>query len=160
MKPIIAIDPGQNGGIASLDEDGIICAIKMPDTEGDLCAVLRSLIGPNVTAYVEEVGGYTGGKGAPGSAMFNFGRGFGFILGALAMASIPVVLVKPQKWQKHFGFGKKLKRITKKGKEVTDNTEWKNRLKAKAQQLYPASDVTLSTADALLILAYAKREEI
>ena len=79
--------------------------------------------------------------------MFTFGRGFGFLLGALMAMGIAVVLVKPQKWQKHFGFGT-VKQSGGKG-------PWKRKLQAEAQRRFPGYDVTLKTADALLILSWA-----
>jgi hypothetical protein len=41
-------------------------------------------------------------------------------------------------------------------------TEWKNRLKAKAQQLFPqqSKHITLKTADALLIAEYARKNNL
>jgi hypothetical protein len=40
-----------------------------------------------------------------------------------------------------------------------NKTIWKNKLKTRAQQLYPGIKVTLANADALLILRYAELEE-
>lgn len=150
MKRILAIDPGASGGIAWVMADDNLTAAPMPKTEGDAVDLLNAAIaqGCNV-AYVEEVGGYCGAA-MPGSAMFNFGRNFGFILGVLAARGIRVELVKPQKWQKHFGLGTV--------KESGGKTPWKNKLKQKAQQLFPHLDITLKTADALLILEYGGKQ--
>lgn len=150
MKRILAIDPGASGGIAWVMADGNLTCAPMPKTEGDTVDLLNAAIaqGCNV-AYVEEVGGYCGAA-MPGSAMFNFGRNFGFILGVLAARGIRVELVKPQKWQKHFGLGTV--------KESGGKTLWKNKLKAKSQQLFPHLDITLKTADALLILEYGGKQ--
>jgi hypothetical protein len=41
-------------------------------------------------------------------------------------------------------------------KGKSSKTEWKNKLKGEAQRLFPSEDVTLDTADALLILEYSK----
>ena len=150
MKRILAIDPGASGGLAWTDEEQVF-SCEMPKTEGDVSQLLTELISVNspISAYVEEVGGYCGAA-MPGSAMFNFGRNFGFILGVLAARGVRVELVKPQKWQKHFGLGTV--------KESGGKTPWKNKLKAKAQQLFPHLDVTLKTADALLILEYGGKQ--
>lgn len=147
MDKIIAIDPGQSGGIAWRDTEGNILTLPMPQTEGDVLEALRDIGFINAVAYVEEVGGFCG-VGQPGSAMFKFGRGFGFILGVLQSSFVRVELVKPQRWQKHFGLGTT--------KEAGGKTAWKNKLKAKAQQLFPDQTVTLKTADALLLLEYAR----
>ena len=150
MKRILAIDPGASGGIAWIMADENPTTSPMPKTEGDIVDVLNAAIAQGCQiAYVEEVGGYCGAA-MPGSAMFNFGRNFGFILGVLAARGIRVELVKPQKWQKHFGLGTV--------KESGGKTPWKNKLKAKAQQLFPHLDVTLKTADALLILEYGGKQ--
>ena len=144
MKTIIAIDPGASGGIVhGLAPYKEPVAVTMPETVHDLAEVLRSASFEGQThAFVELVGGYAGGVGAPGSAMFNFGQNFGQILGILAAFKIPFTLVRPQAWQKALSLG------TSKG---LTKTEWKNKLKAKAQQLYPNNKITLATSDAFLI---------
>ena len=149
MKKIIAVDPGASGGIAWSDADGNTHCVPMPETEGDVMNLIREIGIVDTRAVVELVGGFIKGNPAPGSTMFNFGRGFGFILGVLAASYIPVELVRPQKWQKHFSLGS--------SKESGGKTLWKNKLKAKAQQLFPSQNVTLKTADSLLILEYARQ---
>lgn len=147
MSKLIAIDPGQSGGIAWRDNDGQIHCVPMPPTEGEVLEQLREIGFINATAYLEEVGGFCG-VGQPGSAMFKFGRGFGFLLGVLQASFVRVELVKPQKWQKHFSLGTT--------KEAGGKTAWKNKLKTKACQLFPDQNVTLKTADALLLMDYAR----
>lgn len=153
MRPIIAIDPGLSGGVAwtYCNGDGCFAAVAMPKTEGDIVSLINSIIvnTPNYTVFMEEVGGYCGAA-MPGGAMFNFGRNFGFILGVLAARGVRVELVRPQKWQKHFSLGTV--------NESGGRTPWKNKLKQKAQQLFPHLDITLKTADALLILEYGKKQ--
>lgn len=143
----IAIDPGASGGLAWQDADGQPQSCKMPATEGDVVDLLRSLaISAPATAYVEKVGGFTG-QGQPGSAMFTFGRGVGVLHGALLALGVRVIEVTPQKWQGYIGIG------TSKGS--VSKTAWKNKLKSEAQRRFPDQKVTLSTADALLMLEYA-----
>lgn len=145
---ILAIDPGASGGLAWTDSNGTQC-LAMPPTSGDIIDLLRSIKASGVTeAYLEKVGGYVGGKGAPGSAMFNFGHGVGVIEGALMTLGYRVIEVTPQKWQKHFSLGT--------SKQAGGKTAWKNKLKAEAQRRFPDQTVTLKTADALLILDWAK----
>ena len=146
---ILAIDPGASGGLA-WNDDGGIHAIPMPETDGDLVDWLRAIkIAQVETAWVEEVGGFIG-RPQPGSAMFKFGFGAGVIRGALMAFGYRVELVRPQKWQKHFSLGAK--------KDCQTGSEWKNKLKAEAQRKFPHLTVTLKTADALLILDYAKHQ--
>ena len=148
-KKLIAIDPGKNGGIAifSVDKEEVIEVIKMPDTHQDLLNYL-SLYSNNSICYLEKVGGL---PGMGGSAMFNFGKGFGHLEMALLAKKIPTIEVTPQKWQKSLQLGTKGKK---------SNTEWKNKLKSRAQQLYPSvPKITLAKADALLILEYSRITE-
>ena len=153
MKQAIAIDPGASGGFAWHDADGNPNCIPMPQTEGDVLSAIRGLASSRKepVAYVEEVGGYVGGGGQPGSAMFTFGRGFGFILGCLMSAGFRIELVRPQKWQKSLAIGT--------SKDCENKAAWKRKLKAKAQQLFPTCNVTLKTCDALLILNYSTEKK-
>jgi hypothetical protein len=145
---ILAIDPGAAGGLALNVDDHPATAVSMPATEGDLVSLLREWgANPHDTvAVVEEVGGYAG-MPQPGSAMFKFGRNFGFALGVLQCLGVRVELVRPQKWQKGLGLGR--------AADCASKAEWKNKLKARAQQLYPHLKPTLATSDALLLLDYA-----
>ena len=144
---MIAIDPGASGGIAYITVNGMIDAIKMPETEGDVLAKLKNLRTYHEVIVIEQVGGYIGGAGSPGSAMFNFGRGFGFLLGVSMTLGYRIEMVRPQGWQKALSLG------NSKGMK---KTEWKNKLKAEAQRRFPNLSVTLSTADALLIIEYGR----
>lgn len=145
-RKIIAIDPGAQGGIAifSVDKDRLIEVVKMPDTPQDLLDLI-SKYQINSKCYLEKVGGL---PGMGGSSMFNFGKGFGHLEMALLCRKIPTTEVTPQKWQKALQLGTKGHKST---------SQWKNKLKAKAQQLYPkVPKITLAISDALLILEYAR----
>ena len=151
MKTIVAIDPGASGGVAVRWFEKTDCW-PMPETQGDFLERLREiknvagLEGDELVCVLEEVSGFAG-KAQPGSAMFRFGEHFGFIKGVVQALGIRLVLVRPQVWQKGFGLG------TASG--CASRTEWKNKLKAEAQRRFPQLNVTLRTADALLILEYA-----
>lgn len=155
MKTIIAIDPGRSGGMAVSAFGAKLCH-AMPATEGDVLDLLRSLkSGADIESVpgspaemicvLEEVGGFAG-QAQPGSAMFKFGANYGFIKGVVQTLGIKLELVRPQVWQKAFGLG------TASG--CASKTEWKNKLKAEAQRRFPQLKVTLSTADALLMLEW------
>ena len=149
-RKIIAIDPGKEGGIVvfSLDKNEFVEVIHMPETPQFLEEFLNKYKN-NSICYLEKVGGIPGQGGA--SSMFNFGKGFGHLEMALLCRKIPTVEVTPQKWQKALQLGVKGKK---------SNTDWKNKLKAKAQQLFPyVGKITLATSDALLILEYARITE-
>lgn len=143
-QKIIAIDPGKNGGIAVFSSriNKVIEVVKMPSTPQDLLSFI-SIYKHNSICYLEKVGGL---PGMGGSSMFNFGQGFGHVEMALLCKKIPTIEVTPQKWQKALQLGNKGNKST---------TEWKNKLKTRAQQIFPyINGITLATSDALLILEY------
>ena len=150
MKTLICIDPGKSGGLVRKSDGQPLLAVPMPATEGDVVALLRQWVtDPAATvAVIEEVSGYAG-VGQPGSRMFTFGRGFGFLLGVLQTMGVRIELVRPQKWQKALGLGC--------AADCASASAWKNKLKAHAQRLYPEVKVTLAVSDALLLLEYALR---
>ena len=167
MRTLVAIDPGQNGGIAMIyvDKDysvnnnaieGIhwkqyVSAINMPDTVKDIIDILTNAKRFNIPGdyiiYLEEVHSMPG-QGVASS--FKFGRGFGNLEAIAICLGYRLIYVRPQVWQKALGL------LTKKDET---KTEHKNRIKAFAQQRYPDVKVTLATADALAILEYAKEKE-
>ena len=143
----LAIDPGKSGGLAWTTPAGPRCA-AMPPTDDELVQLLHQILSAQQDEWrviVERVGGYCG-KGQPGSAMFTFGRGYGFILGVLAGWGMEVELVTPQTWQKPLALGTVA--------QAGGKTLWKTRLKDRAQAIYPRHKVTLNTADALLLLEW------
>ena len=145
---IIAIDPGNNGGITiySAEDKRVIESIKMPATPQELLNLLR-IYSFNSVCYLEKVQGL---PGMSGGGMFTFGRGYGHLEMALLCCKIPTMSVTPQKWQKELQLGNRGNKST---------TEWKNKLKAKAEQLFPYMKITLAVSDSLLILQYAKMKE-
>lgn len=153
MKVVIAIDPGLSGGIA-IESFGKTVCHAMPATQGDLLEVIQSIKnaadneGAEVVCVLEQVNGFAG-KAQPGSAMFKFGEHFGFIKGVVQTLGIKLVLVRPQTWQKMFCLGT--------ASRCASKSEWKNKLKAEAQRRFPRLNVTLKTADALLLLEYFYR---
>lgn len=154
-KVIIAVDPGASGGIAIRRHGGGIEVHPMPETEADVVELIgdtlreASLEGDMSVAYVEQVGGFVKGSPAPGSAMFNFGRNVGVIHGVLLAKKVPTIEVRPQAWQKALSVGQ----------SATYGSNWKAHLKGLAQQRFPQLKVTLKTADALLLLEYARQRE-
>jgi hypothetical protein len=152
----IGIDPGSSGGLAVILPPGVgsaVLAVPMPKTEADVWEWVSQHHGYDYDSHamIEQVGGYVGGSGGNiGSAMFQFGQSYGGLRMALVAAAIPFEAVTPGNWQG-------MLKIPKKGK-TESKTQWKNRLKARAQQLFPKVSVTLATADALLIALYCQRK--
>ena len=153
----IGIDPGKNGAMVALLENNVV-DFASPETERDIWQWVEKY-GPwidgeareeplHAFAVIEKVSGFIG-NAHPGSAMFKFGQDYGGKRMALIAACIPFDEVPPQKWQKALGIAPR-KATEKKG-------QFKNRLKAKAQQLFPWVKVTLANADALLIAEYSRR---
>ena len=148
MKRILAIDPGLSGGIAHFANNRVVVE-PMPDTDGDVREVMINYLSQSDVVYIEKVGGYIGGKGAPGSAMFNFGRNVGFLHGLIASMLTRCIEVPPQRWQKTISAGNK----------ATHGTKWKSHLKQLAQERQPSLGITLKNADAVLILEHAMVSE-
>nr|DAJ27993.1 MAG TPA: HOLLIDAY JUNCTION RESOLVASE [Caudoviricetes sp.] len=148
-RKIIAIDPGNNGGIViySVDKQKVIDMAVMPPTMQEIAAFIK-IYSKNSVCYIEKVGGL---PGMSGSAMFNFGNGVGHLQMLLFLLKIPTVEVTPQRWQKELQLGTR-------GNKT--KTFWKNKLKSKAQTLFPyVGKITLATSDSLLICEYARRQE-
>jgi crossover junction endodeoxyribonuclease RuvC len=165
MRTLIAIDPGQNGGIATYryykENDDIVYSCQgadaMPFTITDVVDYLRTvskltdkgretnLYG--ATVYLEDVHTMPG-QGIASSGKFM--RGVGNLEAIAICLGYKLIYVRPQVWQKALGL------LTKKG---DTKTQHKNKIKAFAQQRYPNVKVTLATADALAILEYAKMQE-
>lgn len=144
---ILGIDPGASGGIARFCPATGFFLTAMPDTEVDAANALAGHPKPAV-AYLEKLP--LGHPNANVSSMAKLHRNGGILLGALLALGWRVVEVPPQAWQKHFGLGSR----------ATYGNRWKAHIKGEAQKRFPDVDgITLKTADALLILAYAMERE-
>ena len=159
MTSYIAIDPGVNGGIA-WDTAKLASCMGMPASDTETAEEIQQLaemddvlrrIRPGIKCVIEDVPKFVG-KALPGSTIFPLAFNCGLVRGIAVSLRMPVILVRPQDWQKHFRLGTK--------KDTSGTTEWKNRLKAEAQRRYPHLKVSLKTADALLLLAYAQEKQL
>lgn len=159
-KIVIAVDPGNAGAFAWRDGSGTRHVRNMPDTPRGIIELIREIeddvdehgvIRPasDFVVYLEDVG-----RGIPGqssSATATFARHNGHLEMAFIAEGIRIEKVLPNRWMSSLGIGK--------AKDCTSKNEWKNRLKRKAEDLYPQFKVTLKNADALLILDYGIRQE-
>ena len=159
MTTYITIDPGVNGGIA-WDSAPLASCMGMPGSDTEIAEEIQRLaemddvllrIRPGVKCVIEDVPKFVG-RALPGSTIFPLAFNCGIVRGIAVSLRMPVILVRPQDWQKHFRLGTK--------GDTTGTTEWKNKLKAEAQRRYPHLKVTLKTADALLLLAYAQEKQL
>ena len=148
LPRLVAIDPGASGGIAYTDANGQVQARPML-TEGEFVLFAEQYSRVGYKFYMEKVGGFIpdeNGEGQPGSRMFVFGDGYGFIRGVLSACGNSPVLVVPQRWQRGFPKFKK-------------KSDRKACFRAHAQKVFPHLSVTLATADALCLLHYAQAQE-
>ena len=100
---IMGVDPGLGGAIAFFEpEKDMVHALDMPVVDGhvDVAALAAAIRGfkPEI-AIVEQVGARPG-QGV--SSMFKFGTGYGMVRGVIAALGVPLHLVVPGKWKKHY----------------------------------------------------------
>lgn len=143
MKKVIGIDPGKGGGIAVVDAEShsVVEVCPMPDTLYDISEFIERHR-DCVSCYIESVHSMPG-QGV--ASTFTFGQYFGYVQMAVVCHKVRSVEVIPSKWQQLLGM---------KSKKGEAKVSHKNRLKGRAQQLFPHAKVTLKTADALLIAEY------
>lgn len=171
----LAIDPGASGGFAWILAGHPARSAPMPERWGEVVSLIQSLRREDTerVAYIEDLVKFMGGGGDQNlsSTMAVYGASWGFIFGCLRMDGWAVTRVKPQEWQKALGLGiTGRQRADVRGLSKADaaaeklrvrrlngnlKTAWKAKLRDEAQRLFPHLNVTLKTADALLILAYA-----
>jgi len=151
---IIGIDPGLSGGIAILKNNKVLNIFDMPVMpEGKKnkrqlnSAMLVTLIKENIRddeeaiVVVEQVNAMPG-QGV--TSMFNFGQTFGAIKGVCAALELPIFLVRPTKWKKHF--------------ELINSS--KDSSRTKAIEMYPtlssqlAKKKDVNKSDAILIARF------
>ena len=134
------MDPDKSGGIAYVDTDGSVHAVPMPETVSDVKRFLMVLVCPETVCCIEDLPMYRGKMNLRSTALLF--RNFGQIEGLLASLRCRVEYLKPDWWQKALHLGK----------SADHGDRWKSQLKGRAQALFPRVEVTLKTADALLIL--------
>ncbi len=147
MRRLLAIDPGQAGGFAYRDEDGIVRAMPMPDGMTAQADALRDLASelPGLVAVIEQTGTYRKGNAVSGAV--RFARHCGHVEAALYCLGIGIYRnPAPGVWQKALGAWPKDKPARKRAIR-----EW-------AARRYPHLSVTLKTADALALLAWAEMQ--
>lgn len=128
-----------------------LSAINMPNTDGDVLALLKEHAPLDheepATAYLENLVKFAK-RNMPSSSMSTYASNWGVLKGVLMALDYRLILVTPQKWQKALGLG------TSNGRS---KTEWKSHLRGEAQRLFPRLKITNSTADAALIGEAARR---
>lgn len=144
----IGCDPGQSGGFVVLDNDqNVISVFKTPDNRVDFVDKMMDLKNLDGQIFLIKERVHSQPKNG-GKSNFTFGYNIGVLETCLTVAKIPFQDVTPQTWMKMY--------MMKKEKDEA-HTAWKNRLKAKAQELFPDQKVTLWNADAFLIAEFCRR---
>ena len=105
---VLGIDPGASGAIARVDGNHVD-VVDMPTGLIMVGKTKKNRISPEMLAheiralfpvdvcYIEEVGAMPR-QGV--SSVFTFGQAHGMLLGAIAMAGVRIVRIRPQLWQK------------------------------------------------------------
>lgn len=105
MTIIMGIDPGISGAIAFYFPmvPGRISVDDVPVAGGEIntCELARLVKIHRPTLAVMEKVGAMPGQGVV--SMFNFGRAYGDVRGVIGAMEVPLHLVTPQKWKRHFG---------------------------------------------------------
>jgi hypothetical protein len=139
----IGIDPGVQGGIAVLGDEGEIIAVaRMPDSHAGILQFFKlHAIGAR-RAGLEYV------RSSPQmgvASSFTFGRGYGALEMALTAANIPYYDIHPARWQRALG-------CLSKGD--------KNATKRAAAARWPSQKITHANADCLLIAEWCRRSTL
>lgn len=142
----MGIDPGASGGIAIVSHsDGAWCW-KMPPTEKDVVELVKSHA-HTVGHCLIEIANAFPKQGL--SSTFKFGTNYGFLRAVLHCTKVRFEQISAPKWQRYLSIPPRA------GKTQTQH---KNVLKARAQQLFPGvKRITLATADALLLAETCRR---
>jgi hypothetical protein len=154
----IGIDPGLNGALAVIHDDGSIVAVHDTPTlmlrtsrgirqEYDvpgLVALLVPYVSPQAHVILEE------SQAMPGQgtrSMFTIGVGFGVWLGVLAALQMPHTRIRPSVWKRALGLDK--------DKEAS---------RLRAMQLFPSADLRRKRdhgrAEALLLAVWGRQHVI
>tara|TARA_R110002020_G_scaffold118349_2_gene270574 strand:+ start:2619 stop:3095 length:477 start_codon:yes stop_codon:yes gene_type:complete len=143
----IGIDPGKSGGVTMI-QGKKIKTYKCPQRTEDMSILFSLLIGDSssydVKLLMERV--WARPNNAVRSA-FAYGVNYGQWMGIIACHEVPLQTCLPNQWISYYKCDKNL--------EYQERKRW---LKEKAKSLYPNLNITLTTADSILIADYAMKE--
>jgi hypothetical protein len=174
MKSVVGIDPGKNGGIVIIYEDGKIETFFIPKIANkvdirQLQEIFFTLFNSEKTfIIIEKVHAL---YKSSASATFSFGYTCGVIEGIVVGNNYRYSMVTPKEWQKEMfvGINPIYKKSKKKGKGAL---ETKKMSEIVYRRLYPNLDLYKTEkgnkskkvhdglVDALLIATYAKRKNL
>lgn len=152
MTIYLGVDPGISGGFARIDHTGIKSVHSMPPTEREIYKLVSSISKQDVKCCIETIPHSIFGIGK--TSMSKLYGNYAATRMALVCCEIPFTEVWAKDWQKFLN-------ITKKPKEAQNL--WKDRLRAKAQNLFPKFNwddyglgMQRSFSDAVLIAHYCR----
>ena len=156
MKCYIGIDPGANGSVAFITDDGKVHIHDFPGDERSLTGLLDGIaISYTVPMVCLEYQQSFPGQGI--SATFKLGVNYGIWLSAIASQRWPLKIVRPAEWKK--GLGYPLRDTDDKAKHKKESKAYSMTL---ARRLYPQAAHFLTRvkdndrAEALLLAHLAK----
>ena len=158
MKAFIGIDPGANGAMVAILETGEVKILRFGKcTDKEIYEFANDLAFDYECFCILEKVHSMPGQGV--SSTFTFGNNFGFIRGILTATRIRFDDKAPRVWQKVLGI---TPRVTgkKEGETEESKTEFKRRVREKAEQLFPEVKMTNDIADALLIAEFTRRTHV
>lgn len=139
----LGIDPGVSGGVAIIKGSSTRKCYKCPKTTQEMANLIIKITNKKTIAIIEKVHSFPG-QGV--ASTFTFGNNYGQWQGILSALGIEYELVSPRMWQKKYQPLSKVKK------------DRKNELKSLAKSCFPKENVTLYTADAILLALYLKEE--
>lgn len=151
----VGIDPGVKGGLAAIQDGEVVLVQKAGDAHTivgfiQACADLSppdKFVAQPVSVAIEAVPKWCGEArfavhAMTGSAMATMFGTFQLAVGVCVGMGIEPRLLTPVKWQNL---------VQCRNRERLETTPWKNKLKARAEELYPGIRLTLWNCDAVLI---------
>ena len=149
----LGIDPGKNGGFAVIKGQTVEW-FPMPETERDTWDLIRQFSGVTAGCCIERIVPNLWGKAK--SSVAKLYANYMALRMALVAAGIPFDDIRPVEWIRALGISPRKK------SETPD--QWKNRLRAKAQQLFPTLSLwkepkykQLQVCDAILLADFCRR---
>lgn len=103
MNLYVGIDPGKNGGIVTINSEGVLKLYPIPKIKTnvdyrELYSIFNAIEGDNIYCVIEEVHSVFGSSA---KSNFNFGYISGVLLGMIiSREDISYEMVPPKKWQK------------------------------------------------------------
>lgn len=141
-----AIDPGVNGGLAVLNDDGSVEVTNLPRQPHAIVDLLRNVRFAGIKKLaIEDLVLFNGIK-RPGSTMAVYAASFGFLEGAALALDFTISLISPPRWMSTLS-------ISNPG---IPREKWKAYLVGVAEEKFPGVKLTQKTADAALLALAAK----